>query len=333
MSIANESQKIVPSGTLLQLGVNDIKPNPQNPRRLFDPEPLNELKESIRVHGVLVPITAYKLPGQNKYGIVDGERRYRCCLELSKEGLLIEIPTNIVKAPDETASLIYMFNIHTFREQWELMPTALSLREIKDSLHLTDTNEIHQITGLSVSQIERCERILSFPKQFQEMSLEQEPSKRIPSNFWVELYPVLEQLPNFVPDLLDQFGRDGITEKLVDKYNKKKIKSVIHFRRVLEAIDIAKDKEIKPVVADAIREWILDTTIDTKEAFDKFSQDTKRVQKSISICDNYVTNIKSIKVELMVENKEEIIKRLEEVISVSQLLLDKLMGLEPPENH
>lgn len=324
------NQHIVPSGTLLQLRVGDIKPNPNNPRRLFDPSPLFELKESIKEHGVLVPITAYKLPGQEKYAIVDGERRYRCCLELTNEGMQIEIPTNIVETPDSTASLIYMFNIHAFREQWELMPTALSLQEIKRNLNITDPSEIHQITGLSTSQIERCERILSFPEEFQKLSLDPDPVKRIPSNFWVELYPVLEKLPDFIPALLSDLGRDQITRLLVEKYNKKKIKSVIHFRRVLEAIDIADSIEQKEEISSVIREWILDPEIDTKEAFEKFSQDTKRLQKTTQICEKFVQDIRKIRVELMVENKDELIIQLQSVVEFSQNLLDKLIGLEPP---
>ena len=83
---------VVPKGILLHLELLQIKPSVNNPRKLFDPEPLNDLKESIRNHGVLVPITVYKLPGQNQYAIVDGERRYICCSELDKEGIKSDIP-------------------------------------------------------------------------------------------------------------------------------------------------------------------------------------------------------------------------------------------------
>ena len=333
MSSTQNDSHIIPSGTLLLLKVNDIKPNPNNPRRLFDPGPLSELKESIKVHGVLVPITAYKLPGQEKYAIVDGERRYRCCVELSKEGLFIEIPTNIVQAPNSTASLIYMFNIHAFREQWELMPTALSLQEIKKGLNINDRNELHQITGLSISQIERCEKILSFPKEFQDLSLDSDPAKRIPSNFWVELFPVLEQIQNLLPDIQSSLGRDGITWRLVNKYQNKKIRSVVHFRRVLEAIDFANNDEQLQNISDVLRSWILDPELETRQAFDKYSQETKQIKKSVFICDKFISDISKTKVEYMVDGKNEIINKLEEVITISQNLLEKLKGLEPPNNN
>ena len=101
-------------GTLETLRIDQLKASPNNPRRLFDPEPLAALKASIQTHGVLVPLTVFKLPGQEKYGIIDGERRFRCCQELAVEKPAIGIPVNIVDPPTDMARLIYMFNIHQF---------------------------------------------------------------------------------------------------------------------------------------------------------------------------------------------------------------------------
>lgn len=122
--------KVVPRGVLQDLLPEQIVPSKNNPRLLFDPEPLNDLRNNIRQHGVLVPITVYPLKGQEKYGILDGERRHKCCVDLQAEGLSLTIPANIVEPPTKIAGLLYMFSIHNFREQWELMPTALSLQTV-----------------------------------------------------------------------------------------------------------------------------------------------------------------------------------------------------------
>ena len=323
--------QIVPKGVLIHLSVDQVKPNPNNPRRLFDPGPLSELRESIRTHGVLVPITVYKLPGQEKYAIVDGERRYRCCVDLRKESIDIQIPANIVEAPGKTASLVYMFNIHAFREQWELMPTALSLQEIINELNVHDNAELHEITGLSISQIERCRKILSFPKKFQKLSLDLDPTKRIPSNFWVELYPVLEKTPDLIPSLYAELGRDGITQKMVEKYRAKSIRSVIHFRRIMEAVEVAEEEEDKQAVADRLREYVLTPDLETRAAFDGFIRDTRKVQRAVGACDKFIKDLTRAKVDYTIEGKEEIIMKLREVIDLAQRLLDKLQGDEPPE--
>ena len=161
-SLHDQSNLVVPAGVLKRLLVKDIKPSQNNPRHLFDPEPLNELKESIRQHGVLVPITVFQIRGQEKYAILDGERRYRCCFELEEEGKDIDIPANVVFPPTKIAGLLYMFSIHNFREQWELMPTAISLQTVIDELKEDDNKKLSKLTGLSETQIERCKILLSF---------------------------------------------------------------------------------------------------------------------------------------------------------------------------
>lgn len=322
--------KIIPKGELVHLSVDEIKPNPNNPRRLFDPKPLAELKESIKTHGVLVPITVYKLPGQQKYAIIDGERRYRCCFELHKEGIDVEIPANIVESPDKMASLIYMFNIHAFRENWELMPTALSLQDVMEELKVENSDDLHEITGLSISQIGKCKKILSFPKEFQQLSLDSDSSSRIPSNFWVELYPVLEAASRIIPDLYEKIGRNGITQKMVEKYRDNKIKSVIHFRRIMETIEAAEMEEDQQAVADRLREYVLTPELETRQAFDGFIQDTKKIQKAVGTCDKFIIDLQRAKIDYAIEGKEEIITKLMEVIEFAKGLLDILQGDEPP---
>lgn len=323
--------QVVPKGILIHLTVAQVRPNPNNPRRLFDPGPLGELKESIRTHGVLVPITVYKLPGQEKYSIVDGERRYRCCVNLRHEGIDVQIPANVVEAPSKMASLIYMFNIHAFREQWELMPTALSLQQAINELDVEDNAQLHEITGLSVSQIERCKKILSFPTEFQKLSLDLDRAKRIPSNFWVELHPVLEKASDIVPDLYAGLGRDGITERMVEKYRAKSIKSVIHFRRIMEAIEVSEDAGDNQVVADRLREYILTPDLETRKAFDGFIRDTRKIQKAVGACDRFIDDMGRAKVDYTIEGKEDITKKLLEVIEFAQRLLETLQSEEPPE--
>src|SRR5262245_30536494 len=131
---AHDHSAVVPSGTLKMLKPDDIVRSRNNPRHLFDRGPLDELKQSIEEHGVLVPITVFQPKGQKKYSILDGERRHRCCEELQDEGKSISIPANIVEPPTKIASMIYMFSIHNFRESWELMPTALALKIIMKEL-------------------------------------------------------------------------------------------------------------------------------------------------------------------------------------------------------
>ena len=157
-----------------------------------------------------------------------------------KNGEPLKLPANVVEPPSKIAGLLYMFNIHNYREGWELMPTALSLKIVMEDLGTQDNKALSKLTGLSDPQIERCKKLLRFPERFQELSLDPDPKVRIPSNFWIEALPVID-LALETSEPVKAMGRDRATEKLVEKYRGKKIKSVIHFRRIMESYEINED--------------------------------------------------------------------------------------------
>src|SRR5216684_1767295 len=98
--------------------------NPENPRVFFRAAELETLVNSIRRHGVQVPIAVYKERG--RYVLIDGERRWRCSLKLNKK----EIPALVQEKPDALTNLLLMFNIHALREQWDLLTIALKLPRV-----------------------------------------------------------------------------------------------------------------------------------------------------------------------------------------------------------
>lgn len=328
----NSSEKansLVPTGSLRILNITDIKPSQINPRKLFDDEPLQDLLNSIREHGVLVPITVFQLKGQSLFSILDGERRYRCCVELGKEGKEIKIPANVVDPPSKVAGLLYMFSIHNLREQWELMPTALSLKIIIQDLGETDTIKLSRLTGLSQPQIERCKILLEYPEEFQNLSLDPDPKTRIPANFWIEAFPILELCHTLLPELYEKLGRDEITRKLVEKYQNKKIKSVIHFRRIMEAFELSETTEQKAAIVNRLSEYIQNISLETRAAFDEFVMDNRRIQTAVRTCDDFVARLDRSKLDYAVD-KEELTAALEKVKKYVEDLLQKLAGEDAP---
>ncbi|MGF1572294.1 MAG: ParB/RepB/Spo0J family partition protein [Sumerlaeia bacterium] len=82
---------------LLMLGVKELRPNPYQPRRMFDETKLEELRDSIKEHGVLQPLLACvdpEFPG--KYLLLAGERRWRA----SQDAGFTEVPVRVVAAKD-----------------------------------------------------------------------------------------------------------------------------------------------------------------------------------------------------------------------------------------
>lgn len=327
-----ETSQLVPSGTLRTLNFKDVVPSPNNPRQLFDPEPLFDLRENIRRYGVLVPITVFPLPGSDKFGILDGARRHRCCEQLAEEGIIIGIPANIVEPPDKLAGLLYMFSIHNFREAWELMPTALGLKTVIDETQENDTKRLSILTGLSEPQVERCKVLLNLPEEFQELSLDPDPKNRVPSNFWIEALPIVEQTRQLLPDLYRKHHQPGLLRLLVAKYRAKKIKSVIHFRRISEALENSKDNnDLRANVVTRLQEYFENTDLETRAAFDEFVMDARKIRTAVSECEKFADFLQTNKLFYAVDaDKDQITAALQFAKEAIEALLIKLEGTDAP---
>jgi len=121
-----------------------IRPNPENPRILFRQKELDALKKSIYEVGILQPLIVYQPKDkEDLYIIIDGERRWRCSRELN----LQTIPVHIHLEPTPVQNLTMMFNIHKLRVDWELMPTALSLKKLMDLTEETRAGIVWQLSS------------------------------------------------------------------------------------------------------------------------------------------------------------------------------------------
>src|SRR6266436_2422539 len=86
---------------------DQIERNQDNPRTEFDPQLLDELADSIRKKGVLVPITVYE-KAPKRYVLLDGERRWLAAKRINRQN----IPAWISTRPNPIENLEAMFHIH-----------------------------------------------------------------------------------------------------------------------------------------------------------------------------------------------------------------------------
>jgi ParB family transcriptional regulator, chromosome partitioning protein len=164
-----------------------LRPNPHNPRMLFDEEPLATLEASIRKVGILVPLTVYQASGSTKFTILDGQRRWICAQRIG----LPEVPINVVTEPSLAQNIVTMFQIHKLRKDWELMPTALKLGVLIEQLDETRDSQLAELTGLDVAVVVRCKKLLSYEEQYQQMMLDPDPNRRLKADLFIEMYPVV----------------------------------------------------------------------------------------------------------------------------------------------
>lgn len=150
------------------ISVNEIRPNPYQPRKSFNEDALRELSESIKNHGVFQPIIVKK--GIRGYDLIAGERRLRA----SKIAGLDKIPA-IVKdfSDDEMREIALLENIQ--RENLTAIELAWAYKGIIDNLDIRQEDLALRI-GKSRSHITNTLGLLNLPEEVQKMILNGELS-------------------------------------------------------------------------------------------------------------------------------------------------------------
>ncbi len=142
--------------TLVTLPVEQIQPNPRQPRRSFDQETLDDLARSIAQDGILQPILVRSAPAGH-YEIIAGERRWRA----AQLAGLTTIPA-IVRRADERQTLILALVENVVREDLNAVEAARGYAALVDELDLTPT-EVAKKVGRSRPAIANALRLLDLP--------------------------------------------------------------------------------------------------------------------------------------------------------------------------
>lgn len=137
--------------------ISDIKPNPDQPRREFDPVALKELEASIARHGVLQPIIVVRTTGNNGYLIVAGERRYRA----AKTAKLAEIPA-IVRSLEELEQIELSLIENIQRVDLSPMEQAMSVYRLQQQFNLA-LDVIAKKLGKAPSTVSNLSRLIQLP--------------------------------------------------------------------------------------------------------------------------------------------------------------------------
>ncbi|MEL6866667.1 MAG: ParB/RepB/Spo0J family partition protein, partial [Bacteroidota bacterium] len=157
------------SNTIATIPLNSIEVNPGQPRIEFDEEALQELSESIKVHGLIQPITVRRLNEQT-YQLISGERRMRA----SKIAGLKEVPAYIRLANDqEMLEMALIENIQ--REDLNAIEVANSYQRLIEECELTH-EALSERVGKNRSSVTNYLRLLKLPPDVQSAIKEQKIS-------------------------------------------------------------------------------------------------------------------------------------------------------------
>lgn len=221
--------------SLKDLDIDLIDRNPENPRIIFRPKEMSSLLESIRKHGVQVPISVYK--EGRRYVLIDGERRWRCSIKLNRK----TIPAIVQPAPDKLTNLLLMFNIHALREQWDLFTISSKLPRVIQLLtqrleRAPTERQISEETGLNAAVIRRCKLLIELPQVHKDIVLKelQKPKaqQKLTEDFYIEMERALRTVELNMPAVIEKFGKEQIRGTLIDKYKTGVIKNRVDFRQI-----------------------------------------------------------------------------------------------------
>ncbi|MGB5102279.1 MAG: ParB/RepB/Spo0J family partition protein [Steroidobacteraceae bacterium] len=143
------------AGKVVNIPVEAITPNPDQPRTYFDPEALHDLTESIRERGVLQPIIVRRT-GDSTFTLIAGERRWRA----STAAGLAKIPA-LIRQKEDPAEIALIENLQ--RENLNAIEEADSLQRLKERRKLTD-EQLGKIIGKSRGSVTESLSLTRLPE-------------------------------------------------------------------------------------------------------------------------------------------------------------------------
>lgn len=148
----------------VQVDINRVEPNREQPRKQFDPEALKELSDSIQKYGVLQPLLVSD--EKDYYRIIAGERRWRA----AKEAGLKQIPVIIKELSDQESMEISLIE-NLQREDLNPIEEAQAYKKLTEEFHLTQ-NEVAQRVSKSRTAVTNSMRLLKLDPKVQELVLQ-----------------------------------------------------------------------------------------------------------------------------------------------------------------
>ncbi|MFZ3071542.1 MAG: ParB/RepB/Spo0J family partition protein [Anaerolineaceae bacterium] len=151
---------------VVQIPVDKISPNPQQPRKNFDERSLEDLAISIREHGILQPLILVQVDNSDLYNLIAGERRWRAA---SLAGLT-HVPA-IVRTASHQEQLEFAIIENVQREDLNPLERARAYQNLVDQFSLTHEDIAHRV-GKSRVTITNTLRLLNLPESAQQALLD-----------------------------------------------------------------------------------------------------------------------------------------------------------------
>ncbi len=235
----------------VEIPIKKIKIDPDQPRQTFDKESMLELKHSIRKQGILNSLFLESNYEGDNYLILDGERRYRCAVELN----LKTLPSEITKGPlTHIERTVKRFHIQEQRKSWNDYDRAKAISQFKKASKFT-LAKIADVLNLHLPKVHGLLSITEFSEKGQKLLVE----NKIPISHAVFLIRIVRDFQTLFP----KTSKEEIEEKLINKVLTEKLKSneINIFSQIMAASENERDK----------KKYLLDNNF----SFDNLTKSTK----------------------------------------------------------
>lgn len=303
-----------------QIPVERIRPNPENPRLMFRQGELDELQESIRVYGVQVPIAVYK--EKDHFVLIDGERRWRCASKLNKK----TIPALIQEKPSPLENLLLMFNIHSLREQWDLLTIAMKLPVIislikKERGREPSEADLSSATGLSRGKIRRCKLLMDLPQKYKNLLLEElkKPKNKqcLSEDFFIEMERALKTVVRAMPGVVT--NKEAARDILLDKYRRGVIANIVDLRKIPKIARAEKLGADTFMARKAIARLVSDTDYSIDAAFNETVSGLYAERDIVSRIEALISRLDEVPMGAIDDDVRE---KLEELVARARAVLE-----------
>jgi ParB family transcriptional regulator, chromosome partitioning protein len=244
--------------------IEDIEPNPFQPRRSFPPEKLQELTQSIKTYGLLQPVMVRR--SGRGYQLVVGERRLLACKSLGWKNI-----TATIKELSDSAMATIALIENLQREDLNYIEEAEGYARLMDQFNLTQ-EVLAQRLGKSQSTIANKLRLLKLPDSFKKALLQEKLTERHARALLKLNSQELQQ--KVVQDIIDK----GLTvsqteikiERLLGRENSPASKKIpravvrdfrIFLNTIREAVKIIEDSGLTPEVNEKVEDDFVEVTI------------------------------------------------------------------------
>lgn len=179
----------------------------------------------------------------------------------------------------QAQNILFMFNIHHYRKEWALFPTALKLAVLIEKLGTDQESTLSNFTGVSRSMIRRCKTLLWFPNKYRTILMEK--GGKISTDFFIETYPIAYRLSNE-----DEYTYPDGVIRLIDGFidiflNRDTITDVKEFREIRRAMGFYDKTNNFSKFKNQIEEFLTNSNIGL-EVFVSADIEEDKTRKNIS---------------------------------------------------